>query len=96
MSGLIIKLYDMLHLDQTALRFSLFLCHISMDANIEPKINVMTRAWYSIVPTGAQAAIAINMLSELFTGTIHMQLVNGKKFFFKTCFLKISKRFFTF
>ena len=38
-----------------------------MDGNIEPDIYVMTRAWYGVVPTGAQAAVAINMLSELFS-----------------------------
>ena len=27
----------------------------------------MTRAWYSVVPTEAQAAVAINLLSELFS-----------------------------
>ena len=59
------KLYNMLHLDTSALPFSLFLYHTSMDANIEPDIYVMTRAWYGVVPTGAQAAVAIKMLTEL-------------------------------
>ena len=36
-----------------------------MDANIEPDIYVMTRAWYGVVPTGAQAAVAIKMLTDL-------------------------------
>ena len=36
-----------------------------MDANIEPDLYVMTRAWYGVVPTGAQAAVAIRMLAEL-------------------------------
>ena len=36
-----------------------------MDANTEPDIYVMTRAWYGLVPTGAQAAVAIKMLTEL-------------------------------
>ena len=57
----------MLHLDQSALPFSLFLYHNLMDGNIEPDIYEMTRAWYGIVPTGAQAAVTINMLSELFS-----------------------------
>ena len=26
---------------------------------------MMTRAWYGVVPTGAQAAVAIRMLKEL-------------------------------
>ena len=36
-----------------------------MDANVKPDIYVMTRAWYGVVPTGAQAPIAIKMLTEL-------------------------------
>ena len=55
----------MLHLDYSALPFLLFLYHTSMDANIEPDVYVMTRAWYGVVPTGAQAAVAIRMLAEL-------------------------------
>ena len=55
----------MLHLDYSALPFSLFLYHTSMDANIEPDIYVMTRAWYGVVPNGAQTAVAIKMLTEL-------------------------------
>ena len=35
-----------------------------MDANIEPDIYVMTRAWYGVVPIGAQAAVAIKMLTD--------------------------------
>ena len=36
-----------------------------MDGSIEPDVYVMTRAWYSVVPTGAQAAVAIRLLAEL-------------------------------
>ena len=61
------KLYNMLHLDYSALPFSLFLYHNSMDGSIEPDVYVMTRAWYGVVPTGAQAAVAINLLAELFS-----------------------------
>ena len=57
----------MLHLDHSVLPCSLFLYHDSMDGNTEPDIYVMTRAWYGVVPTGAQAAVAINLLSELFS-----------------------------
>ena len=38
------KLYNMLHLDYSALPFSLFLYHTSMDANVESHVYVMTRA----------------------------------------------------
>ena len=27
----------------------------------------MTRVWYSVVPTGAQASVVINLLTELFS-----------------------------
>ena len=59
------KLYSMLHLDYSTLPFSLFLYHTSMDGSIEPDVFVMTQAWYGVVPTGAQAAIAIRLLAEL-------------------------------
>ena len=62
------KLYNMLHLDYSPLPFSIFLYHTSMDANIEPDVYIMTRAWYGVVPTGAQAAVAIRMLAELSSG----------------------------
>ena len=55
----------MLHLDYSALPFSLFLYHTSMDANIEPDVYVMTHPWDGVVPTGAQAAVAINLLAEM-------------------------------
>ena len=38
-----------------------------MDGSIEPDVYVMTRAWFGVVPTGAQAAVAINLLAELFS-----------------------------
>ena len=53
------------HLDYSALPFSLFLYHTSMDITIEPDVYVMTQAWYGVVPTGAQAAVAIKLLAEL-------------------------------
>ena len=57
----------MLHLDYLILPFFLFLYHNSIDGNTESDVYVMTRAWYSVVPTGAQAAVAINLLSEFFS-----------------------------
>ena len=61
----IFQSYTIDYLDYSALPFSLFLYHTSLDPNIEPDIYVMTRAWYGVVPTGAQAAVAIRMLAEL-------------------------------
>ena len=57
----------MLHLDYSALPFSLFLYHNSMDGSIEPDVYVITRARYGVVLRGAQAAVAINLLNELFS-----------------------------
>ena len=45
------KLYNMLHLDYSALPIFLFLHHNSMDGSIEPDFYMMTRAWYGVVPT---------------------------------------------
>ena len=53
------KLYNQLHLDISALPYSLFLFHNSLDPNIEPKVCVKTRAWYGISSTGGQAGPAI-------------------------------------
>ena len=36
-----------------------------MDESIEPDVYVMTWAWYGVVPTGAQAAVAIRLLANL-------------------------------
>ena len=36
-----------------------------MDGSIKPDVYVMSREWYGVVPTGAQAAVAIRLLTEL-------------------------------
>ena len=38
-----------------------------MDGGIEPDVYVMSRAWYGVVSTGAQAAVATRLLVELFS-----------------------------
>ena len=38
-----------------------------MDGGIELDVYVMTRAWYGVVPTGAQAAVAKKLLAEFFS-----------------------------
>ena len=53
------KLYNHLHLDISALPYSLFFIHESLDPNIEPEIWVMIRAWYGISSTVGQAGAAI-------------------------------------
>ena len=53
------KLYNQLHFDISALPYSFFLFHDSLDPNVEPEVWVMTRAWYGISSTGGQAGAAI-------------------------------------
>ena len=59
------KLYNQLHLDISALPYSLFLFHSSLDPNIEPEVWIMTRAWYGISSTGGQAGAAIIKLISM-------------------------------
>ena len=59
------KLYNQLHLDISALPYSLFLFHSSLDPNVEPEVWVMTRAWYGISSTGGQSGAAITKLITL-------------------------------
>ena len=46
-------------MDISALPYSLILFYNSLDPNIEPKVWVMTRAWYGISSFGGQAGAAI-------------------------------------
>ena len=65
----------MLHLDYSALPFSLFLYHTSMDGSIKPDVYVRTPALYGVVPTGAQATVAIGLLAE-FSSSDHPDAIN--------------------
>ena len=58
------KLYNQLHLDISAIPYSLFLFHNSLDPCIDPEVWVMTRAWYGISSTGGQAGAAILKLVD--------------------------------
>ena len=49
----------------SALPYSLFLFHESLDPNIEPEVWVITRAWYGISSTGGQAGAAIIKLINM-------------------------------
>lgn len=60
------KLYNMLHLQDSALPFSLFLFHESLSSSVKPQVWCMTRAWYGVVPTGNQASFAISALVDTF------------------------------
>jgi hypothetical protein len=60
------KMYNRLVLDDSALPYSLFLWHPSLDSNTPPDIFVMTSAWYGVSSTGNQANVAIDRLWELY------------------------------
>ena len=59
------KLYNQLRLEPSALPFSLFLYHDSLDSNIAPEKWVMVRAWYGVTPTGSQAGHALDSLAKM-------------------------------
>jgi len=64
------KLYNQLHLNESALPYSLFLFHRDLDASKPPDIWVMTRAWYGVSSTGNQAGVALEQLAENFKETL--------------------------
>ena len=59
------KLYNRLHLQDSALPYSLFLYDPSLSDTVKPEVWVMTRAWYGVSSTGNQAAVALKRLAEL-------------------------------
>lgn len=59
------KLYNRLHLQESALPYSLFLYDPSLSDSVDPDTWVMTRAWYGVSSTGNQAAVALKRLAEL-------------------------------
>ena len=59
------KLYNQLRLEPSAIPFSLFLYHDSLDQEIAPEKWVMVRAWYGVTPTGSQAGCALDRLANL-------------------------------
>ena len=58
------KLYNQVHLHESAYPYSLFLYHDTLDPETEPEIYVMVRAWYGVVSTGNQAGYALDKLAE--------------------------------
>ena len=58
------KLYNQLRLEPSALPFSLFLYHDSLDQETDPEIWLMVRAWYGVTPTGSQAGFALEWLAK--------------------------------
>ena len=59
------KLYNQLRLEPSALPFSLFLYHDSLDSEVPPEKWLMVRAWYGVTPTGSQAGYALEQLANL-------------------------------
>ena len=55
----ITKLYNQLHLDESAYPYSLFLYNPEMDILKIPDVYVMVVAWYGVTPAGSQAGHAI-------------------------------------
>ena len=60
------KLYNQLHLERSALPYSLFLYSEELDPAQTPATLVMQRAWYGVVPTGNQAGYALELLVDTF------------------------------
>ena len=58
------KLYNQLHLERTALPYSLFLYSDKLDPSKEPATFVVKVAWYGVVPTGNQASYALELLVQ--------------------------------
>ena len=61
-SSNVTKLYNQLLLEKAALLYSLFLYSDDLDLSCEPTAPVMTRAWYSITPTGNKAGYTLELL----------------------------------
>ena len=59
------KLYNMLHLNDSALPYSLFLFENSLSEETKPETWVMQRAWYGVASTGNQAGVALERLAEI-------------------------------
>lgn len=57
-------MYNTMFLKRSALPYSLFLYHPSMDENTDPEVYVMMVAWYGITSTGAQAGYAIEKIVQ--------------------------------
>ena len=58
------KLYNQLHLQKSALPYSLFLYSDDLNPNSLPATFVMKVAWYGVVPTRNQANYALGLLVQ--------------------------------
>ena len=60
------KLYNRLYLDTDHYNYSLFLYSHALDRSINPEVRILSRAWYGVVSSGNQAAVAISQLANQF------------------------------
>ena len=58
------KLYNQLHLEKSALPYSLFLYSDQLNPTKELATFIMKVAWYGVVPTGNQASYALELLVQ--------------------------------
>ena len=63
------KLYNQLHLKNSALPYGLFLFHHDLDPSIEPTIYVMVVAWYGVTSTGNQSGEGLERLVTILKDT---------------------------
>lgn len=59
------KMYNQLHLNDSALPYGLFLFNENLSPDVEPEIYVMLVAWYGVTPTGNQSGEALERLVTL-------------------------------
>ena len=59
------KLYNQLHLNDSALPYALFLFSSTLNIADPPETYVMTRAWYGVSPTGNQSTETLIRLTSL-------------------------------
>ena len=69
------KLYNQLHLRDSALPYSLFLYSDELDPDIPPVIYVLVRAWYGVRSTGNQSGESLESLAHLFLEEFPLALV---------------------
>lgn len=62
------KLYNMLHLNDSSLPYSLFLFSDELDPSKTPETWVMTRAWYGVTSTGNQSGVGLERLASTVGG----------------------------
>ena len=67
------KLYNQLHLDESALPYSLFLYSAELDPEMKPAVWVMNMAWFGVTPTGgSKQDISQQMLGSIRRG-VHIK-----------------------